>query len=114
MRSSNVFLFPSFRDGGGAVVVEAMGSGIPVVVLDSGGPGAHVSEAWGIKVAPDSREYVVREMTAALEKLYSDQALGQRLGAAGRNRVLEFYVWDRVGDSLQEIYREFLLAGDLE
>jgi glycosyltransferase involved in cell wall biosynthesis len=114
MRSSDVFLFPSFRDGGGAVVVEAMACGIPVVVLDSGGPGAHVSEVWGIKVAPASRESVVREMTAALETLYSDRALGQRFGAAGRKRALEFYVWDRLGDRLQEIYGEFLIAGDLE
>ncbi|MCJ7643546.1 MAG: glycosyltransferase [Candidatus Aminicenantes bacterium] len=104
MRSSDVFLFPSFRDGGGAVVVEAMGSGIPVVVLDSGGPGAHVSEAWGIKMAPASRESVVREMTAALETLYSDRALGQRLGAAGRKRALEFYAWDRLGDRMRDIY----------
>ena len=104
MRSSDVFLFPSFRDGGGAVVVEAMGSGIPVVVLDSGGPGAHVSKDWGVKVAPASREAVVREMTAALEILYSDRALGQRLGAAGRKRALEFYAWDRLGDRMRDIY----------
>ena len=113
MRSSDVFLFPSFRDGGGAVVVEAMGSGLPIIVLESGGPGAHVSDAWGIKVAPDSRESVVQGMTSALETLYSDRALGRRFGNAGRKRALEFYVWERLGDRLQEIYREFLTS-DLE
>ena len=110
MRSSDVFLFPSFRDGGGAVVVEAMGSGIPVVVLDSGGPGAHVSEAWGIKVAPVSRESVVRGMTAALETLSSDPALGRRLGEAGRKRALEFYAWDKLGRKMREIY-EYAVGG---
>jgi glycosyltransferase involved in cell wall biosynthesis len=112
MRSSDVFLFPSFRDGGGAVVVEAMSSGLPVIVLDSGGPGAHVSDAWGIKVAPESREAVVAGMVSALGKLYSDRALGRRLGDAGRKRALEFYVWDRLGDRLQEIYRESLQERD--
>jgi glycosyltransferase involved in cell wall biosynthesis len=110
MRSSDVFLFPSFRDGGGAVVVEAMGSGIPVIVLDSGGPGAHVSEAWGIKVAPVSRESVVRGMTAALETLSSDPALGRRLGEAGRKRALEFYAWDKLGRKMREIY-EYAVGG---
>jgi glycosyltransferase involved in cell wall biosynthesis len=114
MRSSDVFLFPSFRDGGGAVVVEAMGSGIPVVVLDSGGPGAHVEEAWGIKVTPKSRDSVIKGMASALETLCADDALRHRLGATGRKRALEFYVWDRLGDRLQEIYREFLIAGDRE
>jgi len=110
MRSSDVFLFPSFRDGGGAVVVEAMGSGIPVVVLDSGGPGAHVCEAWGIKVAPVSRESVVRGMTVALETLCSDPALRRRLGEAGRKRALEFYAWDRLGERVLEIY-EYAVGG---
>ena len=110
MRSSDVFLFPSFRDGGGAVVVEAMGSGIPVVVLDSGGPGAHVSEAWGIKVAPASRESVVREMASALVALYKDPALGQKLGEAGRKRAMEFYAWDKLGGRMREIY-EYAVGG---
>ena len=110
MRSSDVFLFPSFRDGGGAVVVEAMGSGIPVVVVDSGGPGAHVSEAWGIKVTPSSRESVVREMTVALGKLYSGPELVRKLGEAGRKRALEFYAWDKLGERMREIY-EFAVGG---
>ena len=104
MRASDVFLFPSFRDGGGAVVVEAMGSGIPVVVLDSGGPGAHVEEAWGIKVTPGSPGAVVRGMAAALERFHEDRALRRSMGEAGRKRTLEFYAWDRLGDRMRDIY----------
>jgi glycosyltransferase involved in cell wall biosynthesis len=104
MRSSDVFLFPSFRDGGGAVVVEAMGSGIPVIVLDSGGPGAHVSEAWGIKVVPGSPESVIGGMAAALEKFHKDPTSRQRMGEAGRKRAMEFYAWDRLGERMQDIY----------
>ena len=108
MRSSDVFLFPSFRDGGGAVVVEAMGSGIPVIVLDSGGPGAHVRTGWGIKIAPESREFVVGGMASALEALYSDRDLGRRLGEAGRKRAREFYAWDRLGERMRDIYERVM------
>ncbi len=104
MRSSDVFLFPSFRDGGGAVVVEAMGSGVPVVVLDSGGPGAHVSQAWGIKIEPTDREFMIKEMAATLETLFEDSSLRNSLGAAGRKRALEFYVWDKLGERMRNIY----------
>ena len=104
MRASDVFLFPSFRDGGGAVVVEAMGSGIPVVVLDSGGPGAHVEDGWGIKVTPESRDSAIKGMASALETLWEDDALRHRMGAAGRKRALEFYAWDRLGDRMRDIY----------
>jgi len=108
MRSSDVFLFPSFRDGGGAVVVEAMGSGIPVIVLDSGGPGAHVRPEWGIKIVPESRETVIRGMASALEALYSDRSLGKRFGEAGRSRAREFYAWDRLGERMREIYERVM------
>jgi glycosyltransferase involved in cell wall biosynthesis len=53
-------------------------------------------------------------MTTALKALCADDTLRQRLGAAGRKRALEFYVWDKLGDRLQEIYTEFLIACDLE
>ena len=47
MSECDVFLFPSLRDGGGLVVVEAMAAGKPVVCLNLAGPGLHVTEACG-------------------------------------------------------------------
>jgi glycosyltransferase involved in cell wall biosynthesis len=108
MRESDVFLFPSFRDGGGAVVVEAMASGIPVICLDTGGPGFHIQDEWGIKIEPKNPEYVIDEMAKALERLYLDKDLRLRLGQAARKRAEEFYLWDRLGDRMQEIYEEAL------
>src|SRR5690606_34125576 len=37
-RRSCIFAFPSVREFGGAVVMEAMACGLPCVVLDHGGP----------------------------------------------------------------------------
>jgi len=110
MRSSDVFLFPSFRDGGGAVVVEAMASSLPVIVLDSGGPAAHVQDSWGIKVIPKNREFVVQEMVQALERLYSDRDLRRRMGEAGRKKAMEFYTWEKLGERMRGIY-DFALEG---
>jgi glycosyltransferase involved in cell wall biosynthesis len=104
MRESDVFLFPSFRDGGGAVVVEAMGSGVPVVVLDSGGPGAHVQGPWGIAVAPGGHADVVRGMATALGRIQEDRALRLGMGVAGRARAMNFYAWDRLGERMRDIY----------
>ena len=108
MRESDVFLFPSFRDGGGAVVVEAMASGIPVVCLDTGGPGFHIQKEWGIKIAPKDPELVTNEMAHALEKLYLDKDLRMKMGRAARKRAEEFYLWDRLGERMQEIYQNAL------
>lgn len=108
MRSSDVFLFPSFRDGGGAVVVEAMASGLPVICLDSGGPGSHIQAGWGIKVGPASAEDVAREMGRALRTLYDDEGLREALGEAARKRAAAYYLWNAHGDRLLEIYRSIV------
>jgi glycosyltransferase involved in cell wall biosynthesis len=108
MRSCDVLLFPSLRDGGGLVVVEAMAAGKPVVCVDLGGPGMHVTEECGIKVAPLSPEQVVRDLAAALERLYADEELRLRLGKAARERAAKLYHWDRLGERMLEIYQDAL------
>jgi len=106
--SCDVLLFPSFRDGGGAVVVEAMACAKPVVCLDTGGPAFHVQDQWGIKVPPGDPAAVVDGLAAALARLAGDRDLRERMGRAGRDRVLSYYLWDKLGDRLAAIYGEVL------
>ncbi len=112
MRASSVFLYPSLREGGGAVVIEAMASGLPVVCLDSAGPGFHIQEGWGIKIAPRNPEFAITGMAEALGTLARDPDLRLRLSRASRQRAEEFYVWDRLGDRLQGFYAKALNDGD--
>lgn len=105
MASSDALLFPSLRDGGGTVVVEAMSVGKPVVCLDISGPGLHVSESSGIKVTPSTPTETAQNLAAALERLYLDEDLRVSLGEAARERAREYYSWDRLGERLMEIYQ---------
>ncbi len=50
MREADIFAFPSIRELGAGVVIEAMACGLPCVVVDYGGPGGLISEGRGIKV----------------------------------------------------------------
>jgi len=111
MRASDVFLHPALREGGGAVVVEAMACGLPVVGLDNAGPGMHIRGGWGIKIKPQSPSQIISEMTEALEKLHNDRALRLRMGEAALQRARSFYVWDRQGERLHGII-EGILAED--
>jgi glycosyltransferase involved in cell wall biosynthesis len=105
MAACDVVLFPSLRDGGGTVVIEAMSVGKPVVCLDTGGPGMHIDDGCGIKITPSSPGNTVSELASALERLYSDEGLRHKLGKEARRRAEESYHWDRLGDRLMEIYR---------
>jgi glycosyltransferase involved in cell wall biosynthesis len=111
MRASDGFVFASLRDGGGAVVVEAMASGIPVVCLNLGGPGFHIRDQWGIKVNSAPPERVVEEMARAILRLDRDPALRQRLGRRGWLQAKDAYLWDRLGERLARIEGQVARSG---
>ena len=85
-----------------------MAAGIPVVCLDTGGPGMHITKECGISVAPDNPDSTVRNLASALEKLYVDQPLRLRLGHGGQKRAAELYHWETLGDQLMAIYQQAL------
>jgi glycosyltransferase involved in cell wall biosynthesis len=108
MRACDVFIFPSLRDGGGLVVVEAMAAGKPVICADLGGPGMHVTEQCGIKVQPGSPKQVVADLATALERLSRDEEERLRMGRAARERAEQVYLWDRLADRLLAVYTDVL------
>lgn len=79
--SSDLFLFPSTTDTLGQVVMEAMSSGLPVVVSDKGGPKTLIKED-----QPGGYTINVAEKQMWLEKinmLITDESLREELGENG-------------------------------
>jgi glycosyltransferase involved in cell wall biosynthesis len=111
LASSDVLLFPSLRDGGGTVVIEAMSAAKPVVCLDIGGPGLHINDECGIKLTPTSPEDTAHNLADALERLYLDEDLRVTLGQAARKRAENDYHWDKLGERLMDIYQPLLHNG---
>lgn len=108
MSASDVFLFTSLRDGGGAVIVEAMAAAKPVICFDIAGPGFHIQPNYGIKIKPSSPNQAVRDIAQALEDLYAHRELRESMGIAARKKVEDFYLWDTLGDRLHMIYKDML------
>ena len=108
--SCDVFLFPSLRDGGGAVVIEAMSVGKPVVCLNAGGPGMHITDECGIKIDPRSSEDATHQLADALQRLRQNEGLRLKMGRAARDRAEQVYLWDRLGERLMEVYQHSLPA----
>jgi len=87
-------------EGFGISLVEASACGLAVVGGRSGGvPDAVRDGETGILVDPDDPAAVA----AGINALLADPARRDRLGAAGRKAVEEFYNWDRVVRDLMEI-----------
>jgi glycosyltransferase involved in cell wall biosynthesis len=85
---------PSFHESGGLVCLEAMAARRPVICLDHGGPAVQVNDEAGFKVKPGDREQVIKDMAKAMVSLSDNQDLWASMGAAGRQRVENYYSWD--------------------
>lgn len=107
MVNSDIFIFPSF-EGGGMVVLEAMACGLPVVCLDSGGPGLMVTNECGIKVKVNTLNKTIAELSMALGRLISDGELRKKMGDCGKKRVIEYYNWHKKSQFIQKIYKRIL------
>ena len=104
LQATDVLLLPSVRECGGAVVLEAMATGLPCIVTDWGGPADYINDQCGILVPPTSRADMVDGFADAMGRLARDPALRTRLGEAARRRILEEFDWERKVDRILEIY----------
>lgn len=96
--SADIFVFPSKTDTFGNVVLEAMASGIPVIVTDQMAPR---------ELVEDGRNgFIVRnreEMREKITLLAGDPSLRGRMGEESR-RLAEKRTWGRVFETLIEHY----------
>ena len=101
-RSAAIFFFPSWVEGFGLPVLEAMASECPVVTSDRSAS-AEVAGSAAIKVSP----YDVSAMADALVRVHTATEVRDRLIAAGRDRATSFS-WARTATTTLEAYRKLL------
>ena len=108
LAGADALVLPSLYECGGAVVLEAMAAGRPVIATDWGGPSDYLDPSCGVLVPPDSREGLVSGLAEAMVRLARDPELRRRMGAAGRRKALDLYSWDRKAEAILAIYRRVL------
>lgn len=102
---SDVFAFPSIREFGGAVVLEAMAIGLVPVVMDYGGPGELVSPETGYTIPMGNRQEIITRVAKALAELSADPANLHRMGQKARQRVLQHFTWDAKAAMVLQVYQ---------
>ncbi|WP_327351784.1 glycogen synthase [Streptomyces sp. NBC_01304] len=104
-----VFVCPSVYEPLGIVNLEAMACGTPVVASRVGGiPEVVEDGVTGVLVDHDERhpEDFEHRFGRRLDELVADPATARRMGAAGRERVVREFGWDKVARRTLEIYEE--------
>jgi len=113
MRRSDVLVHLATHESGGMVVAEAMGCGLPCIVLDHGGPALLVKGGGGVAVPSGSRATTVSAVAQVLRSLADDTASRTRLGECAHQRVLEEFSWGSKVTAALGIYEEvFAMHGN--
>ncbi|CTQ48273.1 glycosyltransferase family 4 protein [Jannaschia donghaensis] len=107
-RTSDIYVFPSFREPAGNVVYEAMRWGLPIIAAAAGGPDAILDESCAIKVPVTDPETFATDIAAALRRLIGDPALADRLGQGARAKVAAEGLWPNKAAGLVGFYRSVL------
>jgi glycosyltransferase involved in cell wall biosynthesis len=100
--AAHVFVLPSYNEGMSVATLEALASGLPVVVTRTGGTAELVEE--GVNgLTFDWAD--VNGLTAHLRRLANDRALARRMGAASRVRATGFS-WEAATECYLELFEQ--------
>ena len=102
MRESALLVLPSRAESFGAVLVEALASGTPVVATRSGGPEDIVQDGVGLLVPPRDPAKLAEAILEVLARRGSFEP--ERL----RRYALARFSWERVVDATESAYRSAL------
>lgn len=104
--SVDAFVFPSKADTLPLVILEAMGSSLPVVASNVGGVPFEVTDQTGLLVPPGDAS----GLAAALDRISASPDMRRAMGDCGRRRVIDHFNWSTSAELAVAAYREILTA----
>lgn len=103
LQAVDIFTLTSLCEAASLTLLEAMASGLPVVVTDVGGnPEMVRNEREGLLVPRQDTKAIASALTRILE----DSSLAHSMGQAGKHRVKETYSLARTIDRYHQLYRK--------
>jgi len=108
---SHVMAFPSVKEFGGGVVVEAMARGVVPIVMRYGGPSDVVEEGCGVTLALKNEPDTVQDLKRVLEELVENPDRIRQLGAAARVKAGSTYTWEKKTELLAAVMNYAMGAG---
>jgi len=104
MRESQLLLFPSIREFGGGVVLEAMALGIVPVVVDYAGPGELVTDDVGFKIRLGSRTEIIKRLYQVVAEICGNPQQLAPKQVAAQALIEQHFTWAAKARSIIEVY----------
>jgi glycosyltransferase involved in cell wall biosynthesis len=109
---ADLFVFPSVREFGGGVILEAMALGVVPVVADYAGPSELVDESNGYKIPISDEKSLIDNFKIQLESICkSPETLASKRQAC-LSHIPEYYTWFKKAEQIKEVYNWVLYGGE--
>lgn len=102
---ADALILNSLYECGGAVVLEAMSLGLPVIASDWGGPADYLDASCGVLVSPTPRADFPRRLADAILHLARNPEARLEMGRSGARKARERFDWDGKIDEILKVYR---------
>jgi glycosyltransferase involved in cell wall biosynthesis len=108
MLAADLLVLPSREEGLSNVIIEAMGSGLPIIATAVGGTPELIRDGENGLLVPNEDD---NALAVALQRLIDDAALRDRLAAQARADALTGFSLDAMVDHTVSIYQRCLHGG---
>jgi glycogen synthase len=103
LKRGAILTHPSRSESFGIVFLEAWMWGKPVIGARAGGVMDLIEEGVNGMLVPFGDP---NQLAEKIEKLWNDSSLRQRMGSAGKQKVLARYTWDKLFEQLLPVYEQ--------
>lgn len=100
---SDIFIFPSLKECGSWALMEAMAVGLPTICLRWTGMAVVADDSTSILLDPHDPTPLRERISAAIERLVTEDGLAESMGRAGVERIASQFTWDEKGAFLDRL-----------
>jgi glycosyltransferase involved in cell wall biosynthesis len=109
LQQADCLVLPSLLECGGAVVLEAMSMGKPVIATAWGGPLDYLDPSCGVLVEPGSRAEIVDRFAEAMTVMAGSGPQRLRMGRSGLAKIKQEFDWELKVDRMMALYRDAMI-----
>ena len=106
LKNSDIYLFPSLREGGSWALMEAMSSGLPVICFNWTGSGEITDDKSAIRITPSKMSEDIDAFYNALKEMIDNPQKRMEYGVNAKERIERVFNWNIKGQFMEKIFEE--------